>query len=83
MVQKMQANMNIMNKEASKSFNKSTNKTKGALEMNNPKNPKNHGDIETSTAESFLNKRNDTCWRKFLDCLGLTEMPENERFIKE
>ena len=79
----MQANMSIMNKEASKNSTKATTKTKGALEMNNPKNPKNIAEFETSTTESFMNKRNDGCWRKFLDCLGLAEMPENERFIKE
>ena len=27
--------------------------------MNNPKNPKNIAEFETSTTESFMNKRND------------------------
>jgi len=82
MVQKMQHNMEAMNKEG-----------KTNLEMNNPKNPKkekkeknkqnNSMELETNATESNVVQRNDGCWRKFLDCFGLAEMPENERFIKQ
>ena len=77
LVQKMQTNMNAMNKEKA---------SKGA--MNNPKMLSKAKtiasmDLETNASESTNLQRNDGCWRKFLDCLGLAEMPENERFIKQ
>ena len=78
LVQKMQTNMNAMNKEKA---------SKGAMSnpkmLNKAKTLVQSMDLETTASESIALQRNDGCWRKFLDCLGLAEMPENERFIKQ
>ena len=78
LVQKMQTNMNAMNKEKA---------SKGAMSnpkmLNKAKTLVQSMDLETTASESIALQRNDGCWRKFLDWLGLAEMPENERFIKQ
>ena len=85
LVQKMQSNLKNMNNESPQNPRKTGNKGKTGIEMNNPKHPKNmKNELETDASESInTHKNSEGFWRKCLDCLGLAEMPENERFIKQ
>lgn len=78
MVQKMQNNMNAMNEEKMR-------KDKKGLTMHKPNVLQmSKASLETDATEmSVVRTKNESCWQKFLDCLGLADIPENERFLKQ
>lgn len=85
LVQKMQNNMMAMDEEKKAKGKTNTFLKKATMrEMNNPSQPKMTASLETDASEMLMAPRNnDSCWKKFLDCLGLADIPENERFIKQ